>query len=99
MVTRSKIETIILNETEYKSVIEEIFDEELNKTINKTKRVKINKTESRVVGVESLGLSVYNAPLTNIRKGLDLQGGTRVDRKSTRLNSSHTDIARMPSSA
>ena len=30
-------------------------------------------------------------------KPLQLQGGT--DRKSTRLNSSHTDISRMPSSA
>ena len=29
--------------------------------------------------------------------GVDLAG--RVDRKSTRLNSSHTDISRMPSSA
>ena len=27
------------------------------------------------------------------------EGGTLVDRKSTRLNSSHTDISRMPSSA
>jgi len=29
-------------------------------------------------GNPSLGMSVYNAPSTNIRKGIDLQGGTRV---------------------
>ena len=31
-----------------------------------------------VVGAEDLGLRIYNAPKSNIRKGLDLQGGTRV---------------------
>ncbi len=29
-------------------------------------------------GTEDLGLEVFPAPLTNLRKGLDLQGGTRV---------------------
>ena len=28
--------------------------------------------------LEPLGFSVYEAPITNLRKGLDLQGGTRV---------------------
>jgi preprotein translocase subunit SecD len=37
------------------------------------KRVKVYDT-SRV----DLGLSVYNAPKSNIKTGLDLQGGTRV---------------------
>jgi len=37
-----------------------------------------NETESISASVEDIGLSVYNAPKTNIRKGLDLQGGTRV---------------------
>ena len=31
--------------------------------------------------------------------GLRQPGGEGIDRKSTRLNSSHTDISRMPSSA
>ncbi|MCX6707104.1 MAG: hypothetical protein NT001_03105 [Candidatus Woesearchaeota archaeon] len=35
-----------------------------------------NKTE--LLGIQDLGLNTYNAPTTNIRKGLDLQGGTRV---------------------
>jgi len=78
LLTKDKIETIILNETEEKEIIEEVFDEELNKTINKTTIIIVNKTLSRIVGVEPLGLSVYEAPKTNIRKGLDLEGGTRV---------------------
>ena len=78
LVTKPEIETIILNETETKKITEEIFDEELNKTINKTKLITVNKTRSRVIGMEDIGLSTYDAPKTNIRKGLDLQGGTRV---------------------
>lgn len=34
--------------------------------------------ETTIVGTEDIGLSVYNAPTSNIRKGLDLSGGTRV---------------------
>jgi preprotein translocase subunit SecD len=79
-----EIEIIELNETEF--VVEEIvelFNETIdgvivpvNKTINVTKEVK--KTETNIIGLKPLGLSVDNAPTSNIRKGLDLQGGTRV---------------------
>jgi len=78
LVTKPRIETTVLDEIVYREVVEEVFSEKLNKTINTTKRVKENKTASEVVGVESLGFSVYDAPQTNLRKGLDLQGGTRV---------------------
>ena len=43
--------------------------------------------------------------VTKVLKGIDLEIGSGEfiaimgDRKSTRLNSSHTDISRMPSSA
>ncbi len=37
-----------------------------------------NNTNATQEGTVDLGLNVYNAPKTNIRKGLDLQGGTRV---------------------
>lgn len=49
---------------------------EVNETTNKT--IAVQKSISKVVGVENLGLSIYDAPTTNIKKGLDLQGGTRV---------------------
>ncbi|MBI2142274.1 hypothetical protein HYU15_02160, partial [Candidatus Woesearchaeota archaeon] len=48
----------------------------VNKTVIKTERT--NRTIEKVVGTEDLGLKVYDAPKTNIRLGLDLQGGTRV---------------------
>lgn len=84
LITREKTETIELNETELIS-IEEII--EVNRTINGTltkvnetitKNVRVPKTQTISLGVEDLGLRVYPAPKTNIRKGLDLQGGTRV---------------------
>ena len=56
---------------------------------NQTITIKTNKgvypltvkpivTDGEVIGSEDIGLRVYNAPKNNIRKGLDLQGGTRV---------------------
>ncbi|MFH1398815.1 MAG: hypothetical protein ABIG95_01770 [Candidatus Woesearchaeota archaeon] len=48
---------------------------------NRTIHIRTNKGEYQVVSgntPEALGLSVYDAPKTNIRLGLDLQGGTRV---------------------
>lgn len=76
--TKPLVETTILDEIITKTITEEVFDEALNKTVNITRKIKINKTESKVIGVEPLGFAVYDAPTTNIRKGLDLQGGTRV---------------------
>jgi preprotein translocase subunit SecD len=88
VVTKYVTETITLNTTEWQTVKElteveeeiEINGTLVNKTINKTtnKTVLVNKTETLYHGMEPLGLSVYDAPKTNVRKGLDLQGGTRV---------------------
>ena len=39
-------------------------------TKNQTKKITLNET--------TLGIEVYNAPTSNIKEGLDLQGGTRV---------------------
>ena len=84
LVTKPLIETTILNETEQVQV-EEIIEanetingtiQTINKTINKT--ITQNKKLEKIIGTEAIGLSVYNAPTTNLRKGLDLEGGTRV---------------------
>jgi preprotein translocase subunit SecD len=48
----------------------------INKTINVTE--KRNKIRTEVIGAQDIGLKVYEAPVTNLKKGLDLQGGTRV---------------------
>ena len=80
-------ETIILNETET-IIVEETRD---NKTVNVTKEVQ--KTETKLMGLEDIGLRVYPAPKTNIRKGLDLQGGTRVLlQPAERISTEDTDI-------
>ena len=83
--TIEKTEAIELNETENKTISEVIQVNEtvngttqlVNKTINKT--ITVPKVEIIHYGVlEDIGLRVYQAPTTNLRKGLDLQGGTRV---------------------
>ncbi len=45
---------------------------------NKSLQIKTTKGAYKLTASEDLGLRVYEAPTTNIRKGLDLQGGTRV---------------------
>ncbi|MCH8329049.1 MAG: hypothetical protein IIB81_01505 [Nanoarchaeota archaeon] len=82
--TREEVEIIELNETVKKIVEETITVNETvngsivekNKTISKT--IEVPKTKKISKGTEDIGLRVFNTPKTNIRKGLDLQGGTRV---------------------
>jgi len=76
--TKEKIEIIELNETEKKVVTEEVYNETTNTTKKITKIIEIPKTITKVTGMEDIGLQVYESPKTNIKKGLDLQGGTRV---------------------
>jgi len=74
MVEKIVYETVthLVNVTENNGTVEK----EINQTINKT--VIVPLTEEIVLGVEPLGLKVYDAPTSNLRKGLDLSGGTRV---------------------
>ncbi|MBI2666206.1 hypothetical protein HYX13_01195 [Candidatus Woesearchaeota archaeon] len=64
--------------------IEEYFKKTATLIANKTVRVETNKrvytlqTKENVLGKVDLGLRVQKAPTTNLRKGLDLEGGTRV---------------------
>lgn len=84
LTTREKFEAVQSNETEEKAITE---IQQRNVTINGT-TLLINETATKTVivpkkkqisaGTEDIGLRVYDAPKTNIRKGLDLQGGTRV---------------------
>ncbi len=76
--------TTVLNETENVTVHKVVPE---NVTVNGTVMLEnrtINVTETRhkvkktLVGAQDLGLTVYQAPTSNIKKGLDLQGGTRV---------------------
>jgi preprotein translocase subunit SecD len=70
----NELETIVVN------VTEEVYDENNETYVNKTieKEITQNVTEETIMGVEDIGLQVKEAPFSNIRKGLDLEGGTRV---------------------
>lgn len=72
------VKTIVTNKTKTVKVVEKVFNNETNKTENVTKFVKQNITIKKIDGVQDLGIKVYPAPSNNIRKGLDLEGGTRV---------------------
>ncbi len=71
VVVKPDVNIRVLPELEEKIVV-------VNATTNETKRVIVNKTVEDVMGVADLGLKVANAPKTNLRLGLDLQGGARV---------------------
>ncbi len=76
--------TTVLNETEEVIVPRVIEENEtingtvvlVNRTVNET--VTRHKVKKELVGAQDLGLKIYQAPTSNIKKGLDLQGGTRV---------------------
>jgi|TARA_B100001964_G_scaffold228947_1_gene280699 preprotein translocase subunit SecD len=84
LTTREDVEIIELNETVKKTIHETITVNEtingtvveVNKTISKT--IEVPKTKKIIKGTEDIGMRVFDAPQTNIKKGLDLQGGTRV---------------------
>ncbi len=68
----------VLNETELKNVTRSVYNETTNETINVTETKEVPKVEKEVIGVADIGLGLYQAPTTNVRKGLDLSGGSRV---------------------
>ncbi|MBI4144394.1 hypothetical protein HY486_04050 [Candidatus Woesearchaeota archaeon] len=73
---RERLLVSVLNETMSVFVNESfvVNGSEVNRTVEK----RVPKTKTEVVGVEDMGIRVVAAPTNNIRKGLDLQGGTRV---------------------
>lgn len=84
LTVKPKIKVIELNETINKTIIDFVQRNVtingtitfVNETINRT--VLVNKTIEEIQGPDDLGLQVYSAPITNLKTGLDLQGGTRV---------------------
>lgn len=70
------VETILMNKTFLNKTSGEEFVKEVE--VNETKTIEIQKTISTVIGTEELGMTIYEAPKNNIKRGLDLQGGSRV---------------------
>ncbi|MBW3018797.1 hypothetical protein KY329_01255 [Candidatus Woesearchaeota archaeon] len=79
-ITHEVNETVQVNGTNITKLV--------NKTVTESKEVPVVKKE--IIGVAPLGLNVVDAPTTNIRKGLDLQGGTRVLLKPTEETTAET---------
>ena len=72
------VNVTVTNETRLVAYNETVFNNETNTTENVTRYIEENVTVEEVIGTQDLGIKVYNAPTNNIRKGLDLEGGTRV---------------------
>ena len=84
LTVKEKTKEITLNETIEKIITEIIqANETINGTnvlVNKTisSKIIVNKTEIISLGAEDIGIDVYPAPTSNLRKGLDLEGGVRI---------------------
>ncbi len=80
IIPKHKFEYAFLeNETTYENRTAQVYNKTFNKTVNVTEQVEVPK-RVKVYDNDTvwLGLSVYDAPKSNIRMGLDLRGGTRV---------------------
>lgn len=84
LTTRPKIIRIPLNETEMRPV-EKIVNvtKDINGTTQEVEEIvtemqEVQKFRTEVIGTDTIGIRVQPAPKSNLRKGLDLEGGTRV---------------------
>ena len=82
VVQEQKTETIVktIERTVVDSETGETYtvSKEVNETNVITETKTRNKIHQEIIGKEEIGLSIYQAPTSNIKKGLDLEGGTRV---------------------
>ena len=60
---------------------------------------KFGLEKEYLVHVEIGTTDVSDSAIYRLRNGVELEDGKTADRKSTRLNSSHIPLSRMPSSA
>jgi preprotein translocase subunit SecD len=92
LITKPIIEKLPLGEKENQTIAEEIFDNETNTTKNITKIVEVEKFREELKGVEDIGLKVYNAPKSNIKFGIDIEGGIRIILKAVEKNATPEDF-------
>ncbi|MGC8929158.1 MAG: MMPL family transporter [Candidatus Woesearchaeota archaeon] len=92
LITKPIVERIPLGEKENQTIVEEIFDNETNETRNITRTVEVEKFKEEVKGVEDIGLRVYNAPKSNIKFGIDIEGGIRIILKAVEKNATPEDF-------
>ena len=73
-----KINRTATNKTELVWVNRTIVNQTTNETTTKQVQVEKEIYENKIIGKEPIGITVYKRPTSNIKKGLDLEGGTRV---------------------
>ena len=84
LTTQPQIVRIPLNETELQPVERVVkVQREVNGTLQEIEDIVVEmqsvpKVRTEIIGVADIGLRIGTAPRSNIRKGLDLEGGTRV---------------------
>jgi len=71
-----EIEYTITNKTRTETITENVTVD--NVTTEKIIIKEVPIIDEKVTGIKDIGMSVYDAPKSNLRKGLDLSGGTRV---------------------
>ncbi|MBI2564881.1 hypothetical protein HYV79_02725 [Candidatus Woesearchaeota archaeon] len=85
----TKLERILKIDDKEISSVQDYFEVVKTFSLNQSIQLKTNKklyrltvkpkfVEKEVVGIEDIGLKIIEAPTSNIRKGLDLAGGTRI---------------------
>ena len=83
----------VLNRTKTEYYTEEYFDNDTNETVNLTKSRQVPVISYDLIGVEDLGLNLYDAPTNNLKKGLDLSGGSRIVlRPKSRISQEDMDL-------
>ncbi len=80
LVTQPLVKVTVLNQTEQRIITttRNVTINGTTQTITENTTITVPKIEETIVGTKGLGMTVFEAPKTNIRTGLDLQGGTRV---------------------
>lgn len=88
-----KINRTETNQTELVWVNRTIINETTNETTVKEVQVEKPVFINKIIGKEDVGITVYKRPVNNIKKGLDLEGGTRVLLEpETEVNKDDMDI-------
>lgn len=88
-----KINRTETNETELVWVNRTTINETTNETTVEEIQVEKPIFVDQILGKEDIGITVYKRPVNNIKKGLDLEGGTRVLLEpETEINQEDLDI-------
>ncbi|MCF7871857.1 hypothetical protein K9L97_02375 [Candidatus Woesearchaeota archaeon] len=72
------INLTLTNETETTLINRTTVNETTNETITEEIETEKPVYKEEIIGKQDIGITVYDRPTSNVKKGLDLEGGTRV---------------------